>query len=442
MSRCAAPTRTAAGCALRPGAVDHGYGEDESRRTDDLGRFRFPELAPGEYELTVRLPGRRSLKRTVRLAAGGPETRVDFVVTPGQAFAVKVTDVDGDPVDQAMVWLRLASGDRLCEETDANGRSAFEVTSAPVGVEVITIFELTRRRFLDRGEQAIAAGAQEAIVRLEPAEVLRGKVVDSEGRPLNLFTVRVLRGTEVLNNSWTGADGRFAMRVPSGATVDVELEGTRLEEIGSGHVSRDAFVEGRVEGVSAADDDIVITARTVAHDGALTVLVTGPSGGALEGARVYVTGRGMHAVADGITGPDGRVTLRGLPRADLEVIAARAPGAEGQEWTLPERTAVKPDGQTITLAYRRAARVRGVVVDRAGEPVEGARVSGKYGNNEYHANTDAQGRFEVVVAVDTDSVELRAWHAADPGAQSDAVKARPGETGLRLVLPDAEPAAP
>jgi len=45
---------------LLPGGGDLAIGSDgssQSRRTDELGRFRFPDLAVGEYRVSARIAG-------------------------------------------------------------------------------------------------------------------------------------------------------------------------------------------------------------------------------------------------------------------------------------------------------------------------------------------------------------------------------------------------
>ena len=64
---------------LRPGKppLEHSYGNREARYTDDLGRFRFPDLSPGEYAFETRLQGLAGPKTLVVLGnedVGGRST--------------------------------------------------------------------------------------------------------------------------------------------------------------------------------------------------------------------------------------------------------------------------------------------------------------------------------------------------------------------------------
>ncbi|MEW6745317.1 MAG: sigma-70 family RNA polymerase sigma factor [Planctomycetota bacterium] len=43
--------------AMEPAYTHEGYGQEEMRRTDDLGRFRFPDLSPGRYQLWLLTSG-------------------------------------------------------------------------------------------------------------------------------------------------------------------------------------------------------------------------------------------------------------------------------------------------------------------------------------------------------------------------------------------------
>ena len=86
---------------LRPGkklALDLDYGHRELRRTDDLGRFRFPDLSPGEYTLSLRVSGRPKIDRAVVLPPDRDLVDVELVAEIGTSITVMVIDRAGTPV--------------------------------------------------------------------------------------------------------------------------------------------------------------------------------------------------------------------------------------------------------------------------------------------------------------------------------------------------------
>lgn len=416
-------------------ALAHRYGTDEERVTDDLGRFAFVDLAPGAYHLELTLPGGRRMVREVELAAGVVVARADFDVVDGRPFVVRVEDEQGRGVDQVMVYVRLDGGGTATGRTGADGRAALTVDREPVTVGVLPLPRYADVRYLDPDEQEVPAGASELRLVLVSAETIRGRVVDETDTPLAAVTLRALRDGETVANSWTGKDGAFELEVPAGSVVDVELEGSRLEQAGVGWIAREAFLAGGVEAVTAGTHDVVIRATTVPSDGTLTVLVTDPRGRPLADAYVYVNGRGDRSVTVERTGADGKAALDHLPRTELEVLAARAPRAEGEDWVLPARVHVVPDGQTVTLAYRHGAWVRGVVVGADGEPATDCTVAARYGESEYTARPDERGRFEARVAADAREVAVRAFRSDGTDAASEEIVVAPGAEGVHLVLP-------
>ena len=58
----------------------------------------------------------------------------------------------------------------------------------------------------------------------------------------------------------------------------------------------------------------------------------------LPDAVVFANRPGGSAIENARTGADGKAVLRGLPAAELEYMAARAPAAEGMGWVIPPGT--------------------------------------------------------------------------------------------------------
>ena len=414
--------------------LGHDYGLEEERYTDDLGRFLFPDVAPGDYTVTVRLHGGSSVERRVELPAEAPYTDLVLTVHEGRPFTVRVEDTTGEPVDQAAVFVATADGERLTGTTNASGVAAFELLAEPVSVSVDTVFELSRKRYIEPAEAEIPPGRAEIRVVLTPADVIRGRVVDERDRPLARVTLRAVRDGDPVASGWTRQDGTFQLTVPVGAQVDVELEGTRLEETASGFISHEAFVEGAVRRVHAGDSGVVVRAHTVARTGSVTIRVTDPSGTPLADAVVFASRPEGEGITTARTGAEGEAVLLALPVAELEFAAGRAPRARGEAWVTPSRVRATPSGQVLTLPYRRGARVEGIVVDGGGEPAVGERVEAAYGEGAYQATTDAAGRFSTLVPTTAMEVRVRLLRPTASGALHPAVTTRPGDLSVRLRL--------
>lgn len=132
----------------------------------------------------------------------------------------------------------------------------------------------------------------------------------------------------------------------------------------------------------------------------------------------------------------GHFVLAG-PHGRFRVHASKGPLASGsEEVDLPPKKHVE-----VRLVVARSS-ITGIVVDPRGRPVSGARVSASssvnLGSYETHvATSDAKGRFEVTGVVPGD-YSLSAERPDDEvGDTTHVVKAKSGESGVRLVLPEA-----
>jgi RNA polymerase sigma-70 factor (ECF subfamily) len=415
-------------------APEHDYGLEEERYTDDLGRFRFRDVALGRYMVDVNLPNTGAVADGVVLTAASPTAHVRLVVGRGRPFIVRVEEVGGTPLDRVLVSLTTAGHGQLTDRTDASGRARFELLGAPATVSVEVDGATAAVRYLESPCVEVPPGEREVLVQLERAEVIRGRIVDEQGAAIAGAVLRAMRAGETLAEGSARGDGTFRLMLPAGAQVDLELLGTRMEDVGSGFISKMAFLRGGLRNVSAGDEGLVLRAETVAMTATATVVVTDPEGRPLANAMVYVTRAGEELVTVAPTGTEGRITLEGLPDVELEFAAARAPAAEAEDWAVPARIDAVPRAQTITLRYRPAAHVRGLVVDADGLPAAGIRLVADYGESAYHMTTDSEGRFDACVPSTVDEVTLRLHRPDKPGARSGAVLARPGDSNVRLRI--------
>src|SRR5258706_3935216 len=105
----------------------------EVRRTDDLGRFRFPDLSPGRWGLKLVVPGSPIVETEVDLPA--ERDVLDLVLAEkGHSIALIVTDSEGKPLPDICVMTDMTfphptSGvqgtTNLQAATDVKGRVEF-----------------------------------------------------------------------------------------------------------------------------------------------------------------------------------------------------------------------------------------------------------------------------------------------------------------------------
>ena len=356
----------------------HGYVGTESRQTDDLGRFRFPDLSPGAYILRVRSnergpQARQPIELPVELVAG--KDLLDVRIEMNEAFSTlfRVRDALGGPVANARVFLFWPSTrESLTARTDDSGDAKLihnrENTGAKYRVR-------TPVGYAPEDTAGQLHGQAEVPIVLERRAMIAGIVRDPTGAPLSDRPVEVSLDGVTRRPVYTDAEGRFTVGAEAGVSVELRLAST-YEDPDSGSVR---FMPWRaVRKVSAPAEGVELVASPRLIDGVLAFRVVGPDGAPVEGAVI-----GMEVLqqfrdeSEAVsTGSDGRVRLEGLPREPVQVRDVRAEG--GNDGYFLYRTAFEtnpsPDGQEILVKLARYYIAFGFVRSPDGEPVAGAEI--------------------------------------------------------------------
>jgi hypothetical protein len=395
---------------LRDGAkVDFDFrGAEESRRTDDLGRFRFGDLSPGAYVLTVRQGGD---KRPLALRAGEDLLDVELVLPDGRELTVTCVDEDGAPVPMVFV-----GGNQT---TDAMGRATVFVTGQVMRIDAYP--EASGRDLLPTYIE-IEDGTNEYRLVLRKATTIQGFVRGEDGKPVGDVIVAAKAGGKSVASELVGADGAFTLRVPMDETFDVQFDG--LNRRGRG--AREEYVADPVRARSGATG-VEVRLRRLARDRALRVRVVFPDGTRATGVTVHAD----KSRTD--TGADGIATLTWLPAREV-VVNALAP-ADRADLAVPAALKVVPAGQEVTLALRRALAISGVVVMPDGTPVASALVVVQRADRmSYFADAAADGTFAVRVPAD----EAGPWTvyaaARDKKSRGEVKDVATGAAGIRIEL--------
>lgn len=199
-----------------------------------------------------------------------------------------------------------------------------------------------------------------AALRLRPAGLLAGIVVNEQGAPLQDATISLTYLSEPMrrDNFWPDltrmktSQGRF-----------------RYSDLPAGEVAilaeAPGYASARVKPVSIGDPNvrIVLSTGATVHG----TVVAKASGAPLPGVRVEASGDGAESSIT--TGPDGQFDLRGIPEGIVNfVVAGGGYFIEEGPVQAPIRGAGGPGN--ILLKATKAARLAGVIVDAAAnEPV-------------------------------------------------------------------------
>lgn len=393
------------GRLLRGGTPGFRTGADrEERRTDDLGRFRFRDLAPGAYQLTCGTPGLKPVPLDVTVPADGDATGIELRLTGGHDLTVRLSEKGGGPVANMFVQVQLADDWQLQAQSDARGIARFRADAA---FESVELWDFERGRYRIPPPRPLPSGTDDVTIELERAGIAEGIVLDVDGRPLPQAALRIVSGGEAVEQgggtAFSDLEGRFKVVVPVRGTADIVLIGVvnRMEGIHTGEIPP---FGGRLEGVAAGAKDLVLRARPLSFDRALSVRVLAPDGSPLRGAQVFARDArgGLVPGANVLTDAEGVAALTALPDGDISVWAKAVRLAEAEDWMDASLYPLLAEGQTATLRIRQGVRVRGMVETAAGEPAAGVFVSA-YRRSDLvgSAETDAEGGFSFLVPGDT-----------------------------------------
>ncbi len=427
-------------------------------RTDDRGRFRLEradDLAGRGVMWSPTLwayhPGSRVAFREFKGNVPGADEPVRLVLGPPASTALRVLQADGKPAQGARVRLVQANFkaprppdgmlDRLAATTNADGRATLD------GFAPADIFSLD---VTAPGQlvQCLPIDAESGTVALRPLGRLTARIVADNPKVLKGWTITAWsRPTEPgyrgpYRTHWvretTGDDGRVAFPPIAQGAVDWEFKAPE----GSNYlVAKLPSARIRPGETEAAEIPVI---RAVRVEG---TVVEEPGGAPIPGVTVdldsltHFNGRANRMVTDA----QGRFstlvqpskvrfsfTFHNMPKtyflppqtphwADFDI----PQGAERQTFNPPR--------------LRRAAQVRGRVVDESGKPavaisVEGHWTSAEFGRNPNSIRAETDGRGEFVLGNIAPKAEVKLSASSGLVAESELVTVPTAGEGEPVTL--------
>jgi RNA polymerase sigma-70 factor (ECF subfamily) len=397
----------------------------ESRRTDDLGRFRFPDLEPGAYNLSTQPDGAPILCRDVELPPG-QRVVADLRFESWRPFTIRVRTEEGAPVAGATVG--VSTGFRMSQATTGeDGSAVVTITGIPRYASVEVPGLTGELRFRQPPLIELDGDEREEVFVLVKEGLVRGRVEGPEGAPVTMARLEVRQADRTVGHGGTGEDDTFEVRVPREGTFDLVLAG-RLDP-GSPHESR--ILRGELKDMRAGATGLVLRARAVEATRTVRVRVLAPDGSPAEASVLASpSARPFYVVTSG-----GIAELAGLPDEEVQV---QVSGAWEWSWLDPKPLRVIPAGQEVTLRFRKAGTIVGRVLLPDGSPAAQASVAALRGKDELATcYAAADGSFGLALEPGTEGpLRLRALHDHLAGLQHAAVLDRiePGASGVEIRL--------
>jgi uncharacterized GH25 family protein len=405
------------------------------------GSFAIPGLVARQYTLVARAPQGVAGPVTAKLTEKSDP--VVLHLRPGAKLAVTVTDEAGKAVDGATVELRGI--DVVRQTTKAPSGDTTFASVAPGGYQLAAWSEGKARTLQWIN---IGAGDADAKLVLVAGAKVSGRVVDDKGS--GVAGARVTyhgasdwsqQADERLDGVLSGPDGRFEFAaLPSGSyrfaaahsdfargsTQIVTLDGAHARDGVEITLAQGAIVRGRV----------VDTNKQPVPAARVRVGVASRRGVIFEPPR------------QAYTDAKGTFEIKGLARRELAAVAMHETGASNTATV----DTTNGDVLDVTLVIDVTGTIAGVVVDPAGNPIEGAQVSAGPNFKDQGATrdfsqwrlrgfpqeiTDGDGHF-TLAGLAPGSYMVRATRSQNASRnRRDAVEGTVAETGtknLKIVL--------
>ncbi len=424
-----------------------GFWPGRSVQTDTEGRFHWPGIPSGIYEL--RASAGRSVAPPLEglILDPGAQRAFAFRLEPGWTLAGRVLDREtGRSIVRAQVTLVAGVLGLSIRQVETDGRGRFELPGV-VGDE--HSLYVRAERYVAEGPLRYRQEDSPITVRLDPAAIIEGRVVDDRGRPIEGALVGVLGEEQAMEATVPQTDG---LGITPGPVPPISAAGGGPRALTGGIVTRS---DGRfaVPSLRAGSYTLVISHEDYApaESGPFSVSagrarpvadIVMQRGAELVGHVVDGMGRGLEAIPVelhsrpdrfprlAMTADDGSFSFHGV----LGTVSVTA-----LPYDLPpvrETISIGDDALvTVELALSSSLlTLHGRVVDESGFGVGGALVTVSSNNPETpvrrSAKSEPDGTFSVP-ALPEPPFTLRAEH---PSFSPTRVAEVDEVDGVRVVL--------
>lgn len=404
------------------------------RTTDDLGRFSFPNLEVGSFELSVGPRQDPLLGESVSLTTEEPLADLRLSLSAMRTVVVRVVDMKGEPVVGLGVWAYSREPPHRTQgTTDASGEATFSLAPRPYRVGVNALIGLA---YDVPKPMELGASTDTATLTVKRLRPIRGRLLKPDGEPIAWGMLKITRDGDRPRFAHSDDAGHFEVQVSPDARVSIAFHGTVQNTMKRIHTFVPLMAEA--DDVAAGSSDVVMRAAAMAKDRALTIRLLDPAGKPVEGV-VLLLSVPRNELRAATTGPDGRAEWNGL--LGMPLPAMFAPGRHAsieRPWIEPVLGSVTPTGQEVVVQYRVGVPIEGTLEHEDGTPAAHASVAVLYeGKTVGRAHADEQGRFVAVLdPALRGTIQLQARAVRNRGTQpvEAVLPVTPGQSAVVLRL--------
>ena len=403
------------------------------RWTDDLGRFRFPDLGPGTYEVKVGPRFDPTIRKTVQVTEEQPT--VDLTLTPEGVRSVVVRAVDKAGAPAVGVYFQAQALEAKYLKRDTTGEDGLVTLELLHRPYELVVLQTVGLGFALPPPIQLDASQTRVDVVLERLMAIRGRLLTPEGKPIAWGAIRVDGDNKTTQGVHSNEEGAFTVYVRAGVRVSLSFEGTVQNSMQRLH----AFVPytALLEDVAAGTEGLVLRTTPLDTRRELTLRLLDPSGTpvANTGLQIHLRANEYRQV---VTDDAGRAHWKDLPALPLRPMLSLWSATREKPWIKPTFETVTPEGQEITAKFRAGPFVEGTVLKADGSPAAWAGMQ-ILENEKYvgHAQADAEGRFVAVLDPEWKGKLTLRCNPMGPSGQrflAVAEDVRPGQDPITLQL--------
>jgi RNA polymerase sigma-70 factor (ECF subfamily) len=287
----------------------------EATLTDDLGRFRFGSIAPGEYTLIVHARRRPEARLAVAVPEDADVAGLEVRLEAGRRIRIRVSDDAGAPLADVSVQVESFT-DRVSTRSGADGTATVEMSGEQIQVSAGDGPPGT----MPPERVTLAPGATDVELVFRRGEVLEGIVVDDRGRPLAANLTIVADGLPAFS-TFTDREGKFRATGPTATVVDLVVEAVPDRNYADLGLAQPYRVKKSFERVNPGSRDLRLVVPVPVFDKTLKCRVTTPDGTPVSGVEVGALAPDGAFFRAPFTGADGRVELKALPSSEISIQA-------------------------------------------------------------------------------------------------------------------------